>query len=205
MRTSTGAATRSVRNAAAAKPISRAAVSASLAFNLPPIYSLLLGLMLVVAFYALLNWRDYAERQRLIAQLRPFVASQQLYEQLVAAPANIRQPADIQAPFEALCRELLQARVAYLLPLGPLAPLFGAPLAHPRHAHVPDVIPETLSVMVRKPQNLFVPLERGIYDEAAWAISLWSERGLNGLLLLGEKIDGSLYTQEEFEIARVTA
>jgi signal transduction histidine kinase len=181
------------------------AVSASLAFNLPPIYSLLLGLLLVVVFYALLNWREYAERQRLIAQLRPFVASQQLYEQLVAAPSIIRQQADIQAPFDALCRELLQARVAYLLPLGPQAPLFGAPLAHPRQARVPEAIPETLGTILRKPQSLFMPLERGVYDEAAWAISLWSERGLNGLLLLGEKIDGSLYTQEEFEIARVTA
>ncbi len=31
---------------------------------------------------------------------------------------------------------------------------------------------------------------------------LWSERGLIGVLLLGEKRDGGLYTQEEVEIAR---
>jgi signal transduction histidine kinase len=180
-------------------------VSASLAFNFPPIYSLLLGMILVVVFYALLNWRDYAERERMIAQLRPFVASQQLYEQLVAAPPAGRQEADIQTPFDALCRELLQANAAYLLPLGPLAPLFGAALAYPSNSRPPEVIPETLKSVLGKPQGLFMPLEQGTYSEAAWAISLWSERGLDGLLLLGEKVDGSLYTQEEFEIARATA
>jgi signal transduction histidine kinase len=36
------------------------------------------------------------------------------------------------------------------------------------------------------------------------AIPLWSERGLIGVLLLGEKHSGGLYTQEEIEIARAT-
>jgi signal transduction histidine kinase len=36
-------------------------------------------------------------------------------------------------------------------------------------------------------------------------VPLWSERGLIGLLLLGEKRDGSLYTQEEIEIARAAS
>jgi signal transduction histidine kinase len=180
-------------------------VSASQSFNLPSIYSLLLGMLLVVAFYALLNWRSYAERERLIAQLRPFVTSQQLFEQLIAAPPFDRQRLDITTPFEALCRELLQAQRAYLLPLGPLAPLFGAPLAYPHNAGIPDITPQALNRVLQKPYGQYLQLERGVYDDAAWAISLWSERGLNGLLLLGEKIDGSLFTQEEFEIARATA
>ena len=33
---------------------------------------------------------------------------------------------------------------------------------------------------------------------------LWSERGLIGVLLLGEKRDGGLYTQEEIEVARAS-
>jgi hypothetical protein len=35
-----------------------------------------------------------------------------------------------------------------------------------------------------------------------WALPLWSERGLIGILLLGDKTDAGLFTQEEFEIAR---
>jgi signal transduction histidine kinase len=37
-----------------------------------------------------------------------------------------------------------------------------------------------------------------------WAALLWSERGLIGLLLLGEKRDGSFYSLEEIEIARAS-
>jgi signal transduction histidine kinase len=180
-------------------------VSASQAFHLPSIYGLLLGLMLVVVFYALLNWRSYAERERLIAQLRPFVTSQQLFEQLTAAPPGERREMDVSTPFEALCQDLLQARLAYLMPLGPLAPLFGAPLVYPPQRGGPDIAPEALNNILEKSQNLYLQLETGEYAEAAWAISLWSERGLNGVLLLGGKIDGGLYTQEEFEIARATA
>jgi signal transduction histidine kinase len=47
-------------------------------------------------------------------------------------------------------------------------------------------------------------LDPARYGGARWAVPLWSERGLIGLLLLGEKRDGSLYTQEEIEIARAS-
>jgi signal transduction histidine kinase len=42
------------------------------------------------------------------------------------------------------------------------------------------------------------------FNGAAWAVPLWNERGLIGVLLLGEKNDGGLYAQEEIEIARAT-
>jgi signal transduction histidine kinase len=49
-----------------------------------------------------------------------------------------------------------------------------------------------------------LPLDPSAYDDARWAVPLWSERGLIGVLLLGEKRDGGLYTQEEIEIARAS-
>jgi signal transduction histidine kinase len=42
------------------------------------------------------------------------------------------------------------------------------------------------------------------FNGASWAVPLWSERGLIGVLLLGEKNGGGLYAQEEIEIARAT-
>jgi signal transduction histidine kinase len=48
-----------------------------------------------------------------------------------------------------------------------------------------------------------VAVDPARYGGAGWAVPLWSERGLIGVLLLGEKIDGGLYTQEEIEIARL--
>jgi signal transduction histidine kinase len=49
-----------------------------------------------------------------------------------------------------------------------------------------------------------VALDPARYGGAVWAVPLWSERGLIGVLLLGDKHDGGLYTQEEIEIARAT-
>jgi signal transduction histidine kinase len=56
----------------------------------------------------------------------------------------------------------------------------------------------------RSPQTMCVALDPARYGGAVWAVPLWSERGLIGVLLLGDKHDGGLYTQEEIEIARAT-
>jgi signal transduction histidine kinase len=54
-----------------------------------------------------------------------------------------------------------------------------------------------------KPGELLVPLDPAKFADCVWAVPLWSERGLVGALLMGEKRDGSLYAQEEMETARV--
>src|SRR5262245_29871984 len=97
--------------------------------DIDPIYRLLLGTVLMTVFLALLTWRSYADRERGMDRLRPFVASERLYERLLhpATPPAM----DVAAPFRALCEDLLGARVAYLAALGPLAPLVGPGLAFP--------------------------------------------------------------------------
>jgi signal transduction histidine kinase len=185
--------------------------------------SQLLAALLMTLFYALLSWRSYAECERYIEQLRPFVASQRLYEQLVTAPTPAAAAAesrsdvawvDATMPFHALCEDVLGARVAYLVALGPLAPLVGPPVAYPdgRPLSLPALA--EITAQFRSPETICVPLDpshqQSVQPEAAhhsgasWAVPLWSERGLIGVLLLGEKRDGGLYTQEEIEIARAS-
>ena len=53
--------------------------------------------------------------------LRPFVASQGLYERLLAPATPLA--GDLSAPFNALCHDLLDAQRAYLVAAGPLATL----------------------------------------------------------------------------------
>jgi hypothetical protein len=201
-------------------------VGASL--SIPPlteadsIYRLLLATVLMTVFFALLIWRSYAERERGMDRLRPFVASQRLYERLLrpTAPPDV----DVAAPFRALCEDVLGARVAYLAALGPLAPLVGSGLAYPNYRESvvgspPSVAIDNgqrttdngqltvpalaeLAAEFRSPQTMCVPLDPSRYGGAVWAVPLWSERGLIGTLLLGNKRDGGLYTQEEIEIAR---
>ncbi len=200
-------------------------VAASLALPLDPISPLLLATLIMVAYIALLGWRLDVDRTRRMERLRPVVASQRLYEQLLTstdgegrtagfqpAGSGARVPpasspvrgGDVSAPFRAVCHDLLGAEVAYLLALGPLAPLVGPPLAIPADAAPPISALTSLLADLRAPDKLCLPIAPAHYNGARWAIPLWSERGLIGVLLLGNKRSGSLYTQEEMELARAT-
>ncbi|MCA9976060.1 MAG: hypothetical protein KC413_09940, partial [Anaerolineales bacterium] len=176
-------------------------VGGSMFLDLRPIYSLLLTALLIAFFYALFSWRSYRERERTIDSLRPFLTSQRLYEQLLTQsdPAAV----DITAPFRALCADVLDARMAYLTAVGPLAPLVGPPLIYPI-SYRPALPP--LADITRQSQNpqMPIPLDPEQHDGMVWAIPLWSERGLIGLFLLGRKWGDGFYTQEEIDVARVS-
>jgi signal transduction histidine kinase len=166
----------------------------ALTAQLHPIYIILLTTALLTIFYALLAWRTYVERDRFTRQLRPFVTSERLYEQLLtASPAEV----DMAIPFRALCRDVLGARAAILSAVGSLAPLVPS-LVCPDDANVTPPTPNEIA-RFDSPQTMWVQL-----DAARWAVPLWSERGLIGVLTLGEKSDGGMYSQEEIDIARAS-
>jgi len=171
----------------------------SLSLNLHPIYSVLLSAILMTTFYALLSWRSFTERQNYINQLRPFISSQRVYDQLLASsPPEV----DINAPFTSLCQEVLRTRQAFLIAQGPLAALVGDPLIffveqEPQHPDLGELIGPWIS-----PEIICIPLYQETKLDWNWLVPLWSERGLIGILLLGSKQDDSLYSQEEIEIAR---
>lgn len=194
-------------------------VGLSFALQLRPIYSLLMATVLLIFFYALLGWRSYARREEYMRQLRPFLGSQHLYERLLYLPdgdakgsnpienlwpAQPPPTLDISALFATLCRDVLNLRRAYLVAMGPLAPLVGAPLSYP--ATQPFLLPAlgALAAQLHQPETICLPLDPENADGFLWAVPLWSERGLIGLFLLGPKQKDGLYTQEEIEIARAS-
>jgi len=181
-----------------------ALLSAAMVLDLPPIYGLLIATVLIALFFALLNWRSFAERDRYLENLRPFIGSQQLYELLLAEGESMRSEPNVAVPFRALVTDVLGARLACLIPLGPMAPLAGPPLSYPAVLPVMPADRSNLSALFDSPRTLGVPVDPADHGGAVWAIPLWSERGLIGALLLGEKLDGGLYTQEEMEIARAS-
>jgi signal transduction histidine kinase len=175
-----------------------------LTFHLRSIYSLLLTTMLMTFFYALLSWRSYVNRERYIDHLRPFVASQRLYEHLLASSALVAPHVDVMTLFQALCKDVLDTRMAYLAPLGPLTPLVGSALAFPDGDWVR---PPSLAEITGMFDTALMPcasIDPARYDGAMWAVPLWSQHRLMGVLLLGEKRDGGLYMQEEIEVAQAS-
>ncbi len=173
-----------------------AIIGFSLAIQLRPIYSLLLTALLMVIFYALYSWRSFLEREQFMVRLRPFVNSQDLMGQLLGREGETASNAS--ALFQAVCRDVLDAGEAHLLPAGGLSPLVGEPLPYPFDAKLVDFPINTLTDSTMA----IIPLEPEHYRGMQWAIPLWGERGKIGTLLLGTKNSGGLYTQEEIEIAR---
>jgi signal transduction histidine kinase len=171
---------------------------ASLVYPLRPIYVLLPAALLMAILSAVSAWRSFTERERTIAQLRPFASSQRLYDALLA-PSPPTADVDVSAIFDALCGDVLAVERAYLFALGPLASLIGSALAYPGDARLPELPPE-LEDQFDSPRTVCVPLDPA--DGLVWAVPLWSERGLIGVFFLGAKRDGGLYTREEIEIAR---
>jgi signal transduction histidine kinase len=172
--------------------------STSLSFSLPPIYLLLLTASLITLFYVLLGWRTFHHHEELMRRLRPFVRSQHLYEQVTATA-----PLDEEAnrTFAALCTQVLKTHYAALSACGALAPLMQPPLVFPNHAPPPDPL-LALVQPLNLAQVLAIRLEPHPTEPARYAIPLWNERGLSGLLFLGAKYDDGLYTQEELEVAQ---
>ncbi|MBK8935809.1 MAG: hypothetical protein IPM76_26500 [Chloroflexi bacterium] len=177
-------------------------VGAAFAIELRFIYILLLTAVLMTLFFALFAWSSYEERERYIAQLRPFITSNRLYDQLLtqATPQDL----DLGPPFRTLCANVLDARLAYLAALGPMAPLVGPPLTYPNRANLNLPPLADIAAQFTAPTIITIPLDPGRYQGAVWAVPLWSEHGLIGVFLLAEKRGGGLYTQEEIEIARVS-
>jgi signal transduction histidine kinase len=170
-----------------------------------PIYQLLLATVLTTVFFALLSWRSFRERRLGLGRLRPFVGRRGLHGALLgqAGPDTAAPPA--AALLRALCDDLLGARAAYLVPLGPLAELAGPPLAIPASATPPAAAAAALAAALPADPPLVLPVDPGSHGGAVWALPLAGPDGLGGVLLLGPKRDGGLYTEEEMALAREAA
>ena len=184
-----------------------ALVAAAITLPVEPIYGFLSAVLLMTIFYALVSWRSYEERERLMDSLRPFVSSQGLYDSLIT-PTNPTGTSpggrDLAGPFYALCHDLLGTERAYLTATGPLATLIDKPLIYPPGEMPALALLQPIVESFDGAQLEPVALDPALYSGASWAIPLWSGRGLAGILLLGQKQGRGLYTKEEVEIAAIT-
>jgi two-component sensor histidine kinase len=176
--------------------------------GMPTIYILLLVTVLLSVFYALMSWRSFEERQHLMEILRPFLASHDLYQQLhssqSASAQDLQDELDstCQAAFQALCSDVLETSLAYLVPLGNLAPLAGPPLAFPWISPQP-ALKLDLRGMQLEESPAWLAVDPQLHGGAKFAIPLHGRGYPSGVLLLGDKKGGGLYTQEEVDVARL--
>ncbi len=175
----------------------------ALAWGLEPEYAALLTALLMTAFFALQGWRARVEWEGAVRQLRPFLTSQRWYDALIAPAGDITaESPEVPDPFQTLCEGLLNTTAAYLIPVGPVGTLI-APQCYPGDRAAPAL--GVLVGQIAGLDDLALSIDPAQYGGATWAVALGRDRrgaDLAGVLLLGPRRDGGLYTQEEIEIAR---
>ena len=183
-------------------------VGGTVVFNVRLIYSLLLTAMMMTGFFALASWRTYSERHRYLENLRPFVAGPALYDQLLDPDDSPTASLEASShPFEVLCTELLGTERAFLVPIGSMVPLVGPPLTYPAglalsSAAVAELAEQATLYGTHVEAHMLANNSNGHYGGAQLSVPLWQEEQLIGLLLLGPRLEGGLYTEESITIAR---
>ena len=165
------------------------------------IYVLLVLVLSASIALAIISARSYAARQRESASLRPFFKSWRLFDTLLltAAPSD-RLQEECAEIFQRLCTDLLHTEAGFLIATGAFAPFITVPLAHPRGA-VPDSTPDLLPRGAQRGISACLALEPDRIDCVKWAVPLWKEEQLIGVLLLGGNRQHDVYTQEEITLA----
>ncbi len=140
---------------------------------------LLLLAALVAVATALLTWQSYVAHDRLLAQLRPFMASLSLGNAgwLTTNPEEVERSAE--SLFTSLCRDVLGVAHGRLdISAGRLRHSFSyaAPEAERRGA--------------------------ATLEARDWTLPVSDNRGTVALLTLGPRLDGVSYTSSDLEIAR---
>jgi signal transduction histidine kinase len=178
--------------------LSSAIAGLTFAAQANPVFTIVVLTVLAASSYAVLGWRSYAERQAQAEELRLLVSSEHAFDALLSPQRG--ETSGAREPFVALCRDVLGAQCAYLLPSRVLSSLVGGPLSYPPGRPV-DFEIDDLFARLGASDSMIVAVDPDRLGGAACAVPLRTSRGLAGVLLLGAKSDGGLYSQEEIEIA----
>ena len=176
--------------------------AASLQIKLRMVYSLLLAAILLGAFFAWITWRYLIERDIAIHQVRPILTSPKLLPMIMKQGGNIQADPDLLTSFQVLARDILEVDQALLAPREGLPSLEIQSLYYPVKIPTPDIAADILTQVSKDSRGIGVPLHAAESSGFTWLVPLWSERGLNGMLYLGAKQDGSFISQEEIELGR---
>ena len=161
--------------------------------RIPGIYGVLGSIVSLAVLYAFLTRRSILERDRYLDDLRSFLV---LAKETTDTRNSVEE--ETARSFRLLCRDVLNARSGGLFPVESASPLFS-PLAFPE---IPTIPIEEFRPRSPDPGSIAVMSSPSGGEEEYTVIGLWSGEGMAGLLVLGEKEDGGLYTREELELAR---
>lgn len=174
-------------------------VALTLVRDTRPVYAALLMTIIIGSSSALYSWQSFVDRERYTAMLRPFVRSQRLINHMLSTEQD--HPSHAVDFFNDVAQDVLGAVRVALVPQGVLAPLLDGPLIYPPGTSL-YFDSSNLQGFFTEQQPEPVMLPSSVRYQ--WAVPLWADRGLTGIMLIGPKRDGGLYSQEEIEIAQLS-
>lgn len=190
---------RHLRNAVALAVAAGALVGAAHFAPVNRMTLLLAGGIGLMCFYALVNWKSYQDRQRFLEQLRPH-ADMNAADRIDGFDASA---SSVRRQFDMMCSDVLECSRAVLMTFSPVAPRDVRSLSFPRGTAPPRRLP-TRDDIGDSRDHLSIALDPAVYDGYVWCIPLSGQSGIEGALLVADKVSGGLYTQEEIEVARST-
>jgi two-component sensor histidine kinase len=167
----------------------------ALTAQIPAVYLLLLALLLLLVFQGLAFWQNFTVHDQFNHHLQLSLKSSQMTHLLLKGDHSTFEQA--KQLLKMVCTEVLNTERAALIPAGMFAPL-APQLFFPAEN---TVLP--LATLSETDADI-ISLRSSESGGLCWAIPLWATRGRIGTLLIGAKRDGSLYTQEEIDLARAT-
>ena len=153
-------------------------VSGMVALEPEALPDFLLLVTLATTMYALFTRQSYSEHDRLLGQLRPFIASlaSRHTSWLTPEPAEVEE--SVAALFTSLCRDVLGA-------------------SHGRLSLTAGRLHRTFTyIAADSPRASSPALQRD------WVLPVMDERGVVARLVLGPRSDGAGYTSADLEVAR---
>ncbi|HEX2349052.1 MAG TPA: ATP-binding protein [Ktedonobacterales bacterium] len=144
---------------------------------------LLLLVALVAVAIALLTWQSYVAHDRLLAQLRPFMASLSLGNAgwLATNPGEVERGVD--QLFTSLCRDVLGA-------------------AHGRLDISAGRLRHSYSYAASEDERAGGATPGDALEKRDWSLQMSDGRGAVAIMRLGPRLDGVGYTSSDLEIAR---
>lgn len=162
-------------------------------------YAVILFSIIFAAFSAVNSRRFYFETTRTIREIRPFLASSQLTHQLIGKTKEDQQSPMVY--FQHLCHDVLQIPYAVLMPARSMQTYIGLPLIYdPFQRHYLKATTFDDASRFSSPTCLCVP---GEMEGIAWQIPIRDQDEVIGLFVVGEKVNGNPFTEEEIEIAKM--
>lgn len=159
---------------------------------------LLLLAALVAVATALLTWQSYMTHDRLLRQLRPFMASLSLGQTgwLATNPDEVEHGVD--ALFASLCRDVLGVTHGRLT-------ISAGRLRHTFVYTVPDdeaSATDGAALTGRALWRRLLGSRAAAAGARAWTLPVTDGRGAQAVMVLGPRLDGVSYTATDLEIAR---